>query len=340
VTILLGLIGLVAVAGADSGAAHLRLRAVPQPVSAARAGAAPATGPSTSPRPGTLLFSESWLAAHPQPPIDVKGVSAILVDLDTQQVLWERDPHSVRAPASLTKLVTAMVVADRVRSLDQPVTVPPEADVKAIQQIEPASTVMGINAGEVLTVRELLTGLFLRSGNDAAEALARGIGTRRDRFIELMNEKALEIGMDDSHFTTPIGLDDPNMKSAAYDLAVAAYTIDTRYPELAVIADQPEMHLPATPTHKQFDGVNWLHSFFKNYVGATGMKTGYTDDAGGCSVTTATRGNRHLIAVVMHSGVMVTDAEHLLDYGFSVQPTAASAGVHRRRPTVPLGATR
>jgi D-alanyl-D-alanine carboxypeptidase (penicillin-binding protein 5/6) len=280
----------------------------------------------------------SWLAAHPEPAIEVKGGSAILVDLDTRQVLWDRDPSSVRAPASLAKLVTAMVVADRVRSLDELVTVPPEADVKAIQQIEPASTVMGINAGEVLTVRELLTGLFLRSGNDAAEALARGIGMPRDRFIELMNEKALAIGMNDSHFTTPVGLDDPGMKSSAHDLAVAAYTIDTRYPELAAIADQPEMHLPASPTHKQFDGVNWLHSFFKNYAGATGMKTGYTDNAGGCTVTTATRGNRHLIAVVMHSDTFVTDAEHLLDYGFSVQPTPASSNPHRRPSALPVGA--
>jgi D-alanyl-D-alanine carboxypeptidase (penicillin-binding protein 5/6) len=311
---------------------------VPQPVSAARPSAPPATELGVAPPPGLQPFSGSWLAAHPQPAIDVKGASAILVDLDTQQVLWDRDPNSVRPPASLTKLVTAMVVADRVRSLNQLVTVPPEADVKAIQQIEPASTVMGINAGEVLTVRELLTGLFLRSGNDAAEALARGIGMRRDRFIELMNEKALAIGMNESHFTTPIGLDDPDMKSSTHDLAVAAYTIDTRYPELAAIADQPEMHLPASPTHKQFDGVNWLHSFFKNYAGATGMKTGYTDNAGGCTVTTATRGNRHLIAVVMHSDTFVTDAERLLDYGFSVQPTPASSDLHRPTSAFPVGA--
>src|SRR2546425_398141 len=184
--------------------------------------------------------------------MDVKAESAIRVDVGTHQLLWERDPHSVRAPASLAKLVTAMVVADHVTSLDQAVRVPPEADVKAIQQIEPASTVMGINAGEVLTVRELLTGLLLRSGNDAAEALARGIGIPRDRFIELMNEQARAIGMRDSHFTTPVGLDDPGMRSTAYDLAVAAYTTDTRYPELAAIADQPDMHLPATSTHKEF----------------------------------------------------------------------------------------
>jgi len=198
--------------------------------------------------------------------------------------------------------------------------VPPEADVKAIQQIEPDSTVMGITTGEVWTVRELLTGLFVRSGNDAAEALARGIGMPRARFIQQMNDEARSIGMLDSHFTTPVGLDDPGMQSTAYDLAVAGYTIDTRYPQLAAIADQREMDVPATSTHKETGGVNWLHSYFQNYAGATGMKTGYTDDAGSCAVATATRGGRHLVAVVLHSDVMVTDAEHLLDYGFSIRP--------------------
>src|SRR5204862_485975 len=109
---------------------------------------------------------------------------------------------------------------------------------------------------------------------------------------------------------------------------VAANTIDSRYRQLAAIADQPEMHIPATSSHKAFDGVNWLHSFFQSYPGATGMKTGYTDDAGGCAVTTATRGDRRLIAVVMHSNVMVTDAEHLLDYGFSVEVTTSSVEPH------------
>jgi D-alanyl-D-alanine carboxypeptidase (penicillin-binding protein 5/6) len=325
--VLVGLVGLIAVTSAASGAVHVRLGPVPRPGSAAKAGAS-AGGLSQSLRSGAVPLSEDWMVSHLPSAVDVKGESAILVDVDSRQVLWERDPHSIRAPASLAKLVTAMVVADHVSSLERPVQVPPEADVKAIQQIEPASTVMGIAAGEVLTVRELLTGLFLRSGNDAAEALARGIGVPRDRFIALMNQKARAIGMENSHFTTPVGLDDPGMKSTAFDLAVAGYTIDTRYPELAAIADQPEMHLPATSTHKAFDGVNWLHSFFHNYPGATGMKTGYTDHAGGCTVTTAARGDRRLIAVVMHSSSFVTDAEHLLDYGFTVQPGPISSEPH------------
>jgi serine-type D-Ala-D-Ala carboxypeptidase (penicillin-binding protein 5/6) len=315
--------GLVVVAAVTTDL-RLALRPIAPPATEARrggvAGGGGPVGSAATVPAGRPPLSETWLLGHPEPPMDVKGESAALVDVDTRQVLWERGAHTIRAPASLAKLMTAMVVADHMRSLDQPVTVPPEADVKAIQQIEPDSTVMGISAGEVWTVRELLTGLFVRSGNDAAEALARGIGMPRARFIQQMNDKARSVGMLDSHFTTPVGLDDAGMQSTAYDLAVAGYTIDTRYPQLAAIANQREMDVAATSSHKGVDGVNWLHSFFQKYAGATGLKTGYTDDAGSCAVATATRGGRHLVAVVLHSDVMVTDAEHLLDYGFSIKP--------------------
>src|SRR5207237_1030770 len=149
---------------------------------------------------------ETWLASHPQAPVDVKGESAVLVDVDTHQVLWARDPHSIRAPASLTKVVTAMVVADNVGSLEMPVRVPPEADVQAIQQIEPASTVMWINAGELLTVRELLTGLFPRSGDDAAGALARGLGVTRERYsrqVDGLHGRRGRVHGDDRHARAP-----------------------------------------------------------------------------------------------------------------------------------------
>ncbi|MBO0681719.1 MAG: D-alanyl-D-alanine carboxypeptidase [Candidatus Dormibacteraeota bacterium] len=296
----------------------IRVRPLALPATDARAIAGARVGSSAA---AAYPLSVAWLQDHPSPPVDVKGLSAILVDVHTHEVLWERDADSVRAPASLTKLVTAMVVADHVRSLDQLVKVAPGADVQAIQQIEPDSTVMGIHSGEVWTVRDLLTGLFLLSGNDAAEALAQGIGMPRDSFIQLMNEKAQAIGMRNSHFTSPVGLDAPSMYSSADDLAVAGYTIDTKYPQLVAISDQPQMSLPATATHQAVSGVNWLHSFFQGYAGATGMKTGFTDNAGGCTVATATRGDRRLIAVVMHSDNFVIDAEHLLDYGFSVNPS-------------------
>jgi serine-type D-Ala-D-Ala carboxypeptidase (penicillin-binding protein 5/6) len=270
-------------------------------------------------------IATSWLSAHPGADLGVHGQADILIDVDSKQVLWQRESHALRAPASLTKLVTAMVAAD-LAPLERAVRVTAATDVDAIRKVEPTSTVMGLNAGETLTVRELLYGLFLRSGNDAAETLGGGI-VPRERFMKLMNEKAASLRMADSHFTTPVGLDDPAMRTTAYDLAIAAATITTRYPALLAISGTPSMRLAETATHKAFEMTNYnklvLPGNAYEYQGATGMKTAFTDDAGPCMVATATRGGRHLVAVVMNSDNFFVDATRLLDYGFAqrVEPS-------------------
>ncbi|HEY7199144.1 MAG TPA: serine hydrolase, partial [Candidatus Dormibacteraeota bacterium] len=233
--------------------------------------AAPVEPPAAEP------LAADWLAMHPAPGLDIHAAGAVLLDLDTREVLWDRDPRVARPPASLTKLLTAMVASDLATSLDQQVTVPLEAT-----QVEADSTVMGLSPGEVVTVRDLLDGVFLVSGNDAAEALARVL-TARDHFIELMNQKAASLGMRDSHFTNPSGLDDPGLRASPYDLAIAAETVATRYPALLAIAGARDVDLPATDTHGPF----FLHTLIKLvsvYPGATGLKSGYTDDAGYCLV--------------------------------------------------------
>jgi serine-type D-Ala-D-Ala carboxypeptidase (penicillin-binding protein 5/6) len=283
--------------------------------SSAAARPAPGAGPTAPP------FATSWLSGHPQAEPDVHGQADILVDVDAGQVLWQRDPHTRRAPASLTKLVTAMVAAD-LSPLDRSVTVTAATDADAVRRVEATSTVMGLTAGEKLTVRELMYGLFLRSGNDAAETLGGGIVSRA-RFVQLMNRKAAALHMADSHFTTPVGLDDPALRSSPYDLAIAAATITTRYPALLAISGTPSITLSQTATHKEFDMVNYNRLVLPGvlaYQGATGMKTAFTDDAGQCMVATATRGGRHLVAVVMSSDVFFTDAAKLLDYGFAQGP--------------------
>ena len=260
-------------------------------------------------------FSTYWLATHGQPNLPIHGQAAYLVDLDARQVLWERDPETSRAPASLTKLITAMVAVDDAGSLDRLVTVTKEAT-----EVEPS--LMGLSVGEQLTVRELLDGLFLDSGNDAAEALASGI-VPRDRFIRQMNQKAKSIGLTASHFVTPSGLDAPGHGMSAHDLAHTAAYLDTYYPQLAAIAATKDIVIPATATHKAFYPHN-LNRLLWSYPGATGLKTGLTDDAGGCMLATATRGGRHLIAVVLNAtGISTADAIVLLNYGFSVHPTRA-----------------
>jgi D-alanyl-D-alanine carboxypeptidase (penicillin-binding protein 5/6) len=264
-------------------------------------------------------LSTGWLDAHPQPALDVHGTAVVLIDADARQVLWQRQPHERRAPASLTKLMTAMVAAD-LAPPDRHVLVTGATDMDAVRDVEPTSTVMGLTAGERLRVRDLLYGLFLRSGNDAAETLGGGI-VPRDRFIRLMNEKAAALHMTDSHFTTPVGLDDPKMRTTPYDLALAASAIVTRYPALLAISGTPSITLPQTPGHKQFPMTNYnkllLPGSGFTYAGATGMKTAFTDDAGPCMGATATRNGRHLVAVVMNSDIFFSDAVKLLDYGFS-----------------------
>jgi serine-type D-Ala-D-Ala carboxypeptidase (penicillin-binding protein 5/6) len=270
-----------------------------------------------------MSFGARWLAAHPQPALNLTGQAAILVDIDAGQVLWQRDPTGRRAPASLTKLLTAMVAAD-LAPLDQPVMVTSATDTAAVQQVEPTSTIMGLTAGEVFTVRELLEGLFLRSGNDAAETLA-SIGGR-SRFVQRINFKAADLGMTASQFSSPVGLDAPGQYSTAYDLALAGAAIVRRYPALLALAGAPFTHLDQTESHKSFDMVNYnklvLPSQPLYYPGATGMKTAFTDDAGLCMVASAQRGNRRLVAVILHGDRVFDDARTLLDYGFNASPAA------------------
>lgn len=260
-------------------------------------------------------FSTYWLAVHGQPYLAIHGQAAYLVDVDARQVLWERDPDTSRAPASLTKLITAMVAVDDAGSLDRTVVVTRQAT-----QVIPS--LMGLTTGEELTVRELIDGLFLDSGNDAAEALATGL-VPRDRFVRQMNQKAKSIGLTASHFVTPSGLDAAGHGMSAHDLAHTAAYLDAYYPQLAAIAATKDIVIAATSTHKAFYPHN-LNRLLWSYPGATGLKTGLTDNAGGCMLATATRDGRHLIAVVMNAtGFSTNDAAILLNYGFSVYPNRA-----------------
>jgi D-alanyl-D-alanine carboxypeptidase (penicillin-binding protein 5/6) len=296
----------VALVRSETGA---RAAARPAPGPAA-AHAAPAPHEPAAPTPPPL--GAGWLAMHPPPALDVHAESGVLVDLDAGEVMWARDERTPRPPASLAKLLTAMVAADLATSLDQPVTVPAEAT-----QVEGDSTVMGLSAGETLTVRELVAGTFLVSGNDAAETLARGL-TDRGRFVSLMNDRAAALGMRDSRFSNPTGLDDPGLRASAYDLAIAAAALAARYPALLALAGARELALPATATHGAY-ALRSLIKLVSTYPGATGLKTGYTDDAGYCLVGTAARADRHLAVVLLHSDLALTaDAAHLLDYGFGV----------------------
>jgi D-alanyl-D-alanine carboxypeptidase (penicillin-binding protein 5/6) len=263
----------------------------------------PATGSETQP-------AEVYELVRPAPTVpSIKARSAILLDVDNGAVLFQLDAHGRHAPASLLKVATALVALDHL-GLDQVVTVP-----ASINQIPWDSTRMGLRPGERLTVRELLYGLFLNSGNDAAITLAEAAMPRAS-FIALMNAKAAQLGLVDTHFVNPIGLDDPAQYTSAADLAKLSVELTKRFAEVAAIAATPSLTLPATATHHAYVLYN-LNELIRTYAGATGLKTGWTGRAGGCLIATATRGGRHVLVVVMASPLPFAEAASLLDYGFA-----------------------
>jgi len=279
----------------------LLLLALLNPVAAGSA--LPLTGSATQP-----VEIYELVRPAPAPPV-IKARSAIILDLDTGGVLYQVDAHGRHAPASLLKVATALVALEHL-GLDQMVTVP-----LSINQLPWDSTRMGLRPGERLTVREFLYGLFLNSGNDAAITLAEA-AMPRATFIALMNAKAAQLGLVDTHFVNPIGLDDPSQYTSAADLARISIELTTRFPVVAAIASTPSLTLPATATHHAYALYN-LNQLIRTYPGATGLKTGWTGRAGGCLIATASRGGRHLMVVVMGSPNIFVEAASLLDYGFA-----------------------
>jgi D-alanyl-D-alanine carboxypeptidase len=174
---------------------------------------------------------------------------------------------------------------------------------------------MGVSPGEQLTVGDLLYGLLLDSGNDAAETLAMTI-MGRDGFIQAMNDKAATLGLTDTHFVNPSGLDDANQYSSAQDLAIVAGYIYQYYPILDQVVTTRDQVIPGAPSHKAFYPANF-NKMLGSYAGVIGFKTGLTDDAGTCLVTGAHRGDRTLLLVELNDPVIFTDATNMLNYGFS-----------------------
>jgi D-alanyl-D-alanine carboxypeptidase (penicillin-binding protein 5/6) len=281
-------------------------------VAATRADAA---GPhaASSPDATTLAappfsWDYRWLASHPAvgaPPNRARA--ALMVELPAGRVLYSRNPHQRMPTASTAKLMTAMVALDGADP-SAVVTVPAEAT-----QVEP--NVMGLSAGERLTIHDLLVGLLLDSGNDAAETLARGTSSGRADFIAAMNQRAAAMGLTDTQFTNPSGLDDPGQFTSPHDLALMAAYLERHYPLLAEIAASREVSIRGTTDHKAFDPIN-LNKLLWSYPGALGFKTGLTDNAGTCLVAGAKRGDRTLLLVEMSDPLIFTDATALFDFGF------------------------
>ena len=231
----------------------------------------------------------------------VSADSAILIDAGTGRVLYEKQADSQSLIASTTKIMTALVVCEQCNVLDR-VRIPKEA-----VGIEGSS--MYLQEGEVLTVQELLYGLMLHSGNDAAIALAIYCGGTVEGFAGLMNDKAHRLGMDHSHFVNPNGLDAPGHYSTARDLAIlAAYAMDNPIFAQTVSTKTVKVGNRSLRNHNK---LLW------QVEGADGVKTGYTKAAGRILVSSAARQGRRLIAVTMNDPDDWKDHKQLLEKGFS-----------------------
>ena len=244
------------------------------------------------------------LAAAVLFPIGANALSArkaYVLDALSGRVMLDKDGNSRSLIASTTKIMTALVVCEQCNVLDR-MQIPREA-----VGIEGSS--MYLQEGEVLTIQELLYGLMLRSGNDAAVALAIYCGGTVEGFAELMNDKARNLGLKNTHFVNPNGLDAPDHYSTARDLAVlAAYAMENPVFYKTVSAKNIRMGDRFLTNHNK---LLW------RVEGADGVKTGYTKAAGRILVSSATREDRRIIAVTIDDGDDWNDHARLLEEGFS-----------------------
>ena len=244
----------------------------------------------------------------------VDATSAVLMDASTGRILYEQNAHEKLAPASTTKILTCLLVLENVEDLSATVTLP--ADFENVGESS-----IYLEPGETHTYESLLYALMLRSANDAAQALAIGVAGSEEAFADMMNARTAELGLQDSHWMNPHGLDEEGHYSSAYDLAVIAQTA-IQIPFFNELVATTAYTLPWEGY--EYDREIYNHNQFLDlYEGADGIKTGYTDDAGSCLVGSATRDSLRLIGVVLkaaetddHDG-HYTAMTKLMDYGFS-----------------------
>ena len=305
----LGLLGGVAVSrtlashGVSTRVAATRVEAAPP-----KAATKPAERHTSALVAPPYSWDYRWLATHPATGAPAnRARAAVMVELPSGRVLFSRNAHERMAPASTAKLMTAMLAAD---NADPTTLIPVPAEATTVEP-----NVMGLGAREKVSVHDLLTGLLLDSGNDAAETLARAVPGGRDDFIQEMNVRAQDMGLNDTQFANPTGLDDPAQFSSPHDLALIAAYLEQHYPLLAQISTTREAAIPGNADHKAFYPIN-LNKLLWTYPGALGFKTGLTDAAGTCLVAGAKRGDRTLLLVEMNDPLIFTDAAAMLDYGF------------------------
>ena len=232
--------------------------------------------------------------------------SEIVMEASTLRVLSENNAHEKKYMASTTKIMTAIVVIENC-DIEEEITV--GANTVGIE-----GSSIYLEAGEKLTVKDLLYGLMLRSGNDCAETLAVHLSGSIEEFAALMNKTAEKIGAKNSRFVNPHGLHDDNHYTTAYDLAlISCYAI--KNPVFKEIVSTQKTTIPFTTRNTKRVLLN-KNKMLKEFDGATGIKTGYTKKAGRCLVSSCNRNGMELVSVVLNCGPMFERSKTILQKGF------------------------
>ena len=244
------------------------------------------------------------------PNADALGISAsgaVLINGTTGEIIWEKDSSRRLSMASTTKIMTALLLCET-KNLEREI-------VTTREMVTVEGSSMGLLEGDTVTYRDLLYGMMLASGNDAANTTAISVGGSVERFVAMMNRKAKEIGLENTSFATPSGLDDEKHFSTAYDMALLArYALKNADFSAAAGAKSATLCYGNPPYNRTLQNHNRL---LKTYEGMIGVKTGYTKKSGRCLVTAARRGNSFLIAVTLNCKDDWNSHKAMLDYGFS-----------------------
>lgn len=241
--------------------------------------------------------------------IFITGKSALVTNFETGEVLFAKNATARLPAASTIKIMTALVALEN-SGLDAVFTVSTTAE-------KIGENSMYLTAGERLTLEELLYGMMLVSGNDAAVTIAEGIAGSEGAFVSLMNQMASRLGLTDSRFVNATGLDidEEDQYSTATDLVTISHYVWENYPEFRKIVSTPELYIEETSDHKAFLFYNDTN-LLTSYPGVMGIKPGFTWQAGLCLVTIAQNKGEQLISVILGSEDRRGEMVLLLDYGF------------------------
>ena len=236
---------------------------------------------------------------------EVSARSSLIYDLTTNKVLFEKNAKEKLPMASLTKIMTAIVALENKKKNDKYFVT--KKDLVGEDS-------MGLMSGEVLSLKELLYGLMLHSGNDAAEALANNFPGGRAKFITAMNKKAKSLGLSDTNFTNPTGLSGSGKQyTTAYDFLVITRYAILNFPLFNEVVSTFSYTISQTKTHKDFYLENETN-LLTSYPGVKGVKTGYTPEAGLCLVTYLDYGGHKIIGILLGSDNRRDEMKELLDY--------------------------